>query len=114
MCSNKTDIYRLGRKQYQNDQAIVIAFDVEHISLIANSIYAVKRVSSLLFLGTNIAHYFGNSKYFSEILNESWGQALDPSLGQRSCPHDSFKHQHYFIFFSRMCSSYSANSRSPI
>jgi hypothetical protein len=35
MCANKTDINRLGCKQYQNHQAIVIAFDVEHKSLIA-------------------------------------------------------------------------------
>ena len=44
MCSNKTDIYRLGGKQNQNHKAIVIAFDVEHKSLIANGIYAIERI----------------------------------------------------------------------
>ena len=44
MCSNKTDIYRLGGKQNQDHQAVVVTFDVEHISLIANGIYAIKCV----------------------------------------------------------------------
>jgi hypothetical protein len=54
MCSNETNIYRLRRKQNQNHQAIVIAFDIEHKPLIANSIYAVKRFLNISETSVNV------------------------------------------------------------
>ena len=44
MCANKTDIYRFGGKKNQYHQTIVIALDVEYISLITNGINAIKRI----------------------------------------------------------------------